>query len=232
MRVSDNYQRLVGQTLDGLYGGGHDDANVRDLRESFIGELQDAFTSVFQELTLEGPGDPLGGGTFLFRKGAVSGFPYKNLSGGEKAVFDLLLDLMVKRASFQDTVFCIDEPEAHSNTRVQGSILDQLLGFVSDASQLWIATHSIGMMRRARELQEETPNAVAFLDFQDLDFDQQVTLAPVSVDREFWSRTLGVALGDLASLVAPATVVLCEGKPANGNRARGVRRSLLQEHLR
>jgi hypothetical protein len=35
------------------------------------------------------------------------------LSGGEKAAFDLLLDLVIKRREFNDTVFFIDEPEAH-----------------------------------------------------------------------------------------------------------------------
>jgi predicted ATPase len=219
-RVSDNYQRLIGQSLDGLYRGGDDTATVRDLRERFIGVLRDAFLRIFPDLELEGPGDPLTGGTFLFRKGTASGFPYKNLSGGEKAVFDLLLDMVVKRPSYTNTVYCIDEPEAHSNTAVQALILDGLLESINETSQLWIATHSIGMLRRARQLQEESPEAVAFLDFGGNDFDQPVTLRPVRVTRAFWSETLSVAVGDLAQLIAPAKVVLCEGRPADGNRDR------------
>ena len=32
---------------------------------------------------------------------------YKNLSGGEKAAFDLLLDLHVKKKYFPDSLYCI-----------------------------------------------------------------------------------------------------------------------------
>ncbi len=217
-RVSDNYQRLIGTSLDALYGGQDDHLTVEQVRERYIGELRDACNAIFRDLVLEGPGDPLDGGTFLFCKGAVSGFPYMNLSGGEKAVFDLLLDLLVKRTAFANTVFCIDEPEAHLNTAVQGDLLEALYRQVNDRSQLWIATHSIGMLRRARDLYDAQPESVAFLDFGDRDFDSPVTLTPVDVNRAFWERTLSVALGDISELVAPRRVVLCEG--ADGPEAR------------
>jgi len=70
------------------------------------------------------------------------------------------------------------------------------------------------MMRKARDLKEANPGQVVFLDFYAKDFDTQVTLAPVQVSRRFWSSTLKIALDDLASLVAPEQVVLCEGQPA------------------
>ena len=57
-----------------------------------------------------------------FDKGTSENLPY-NLSGGEKAAFDLLLDIFVKKVEYDDTVFCIDEPEAHMNPRLQGSSL-------------------------------------------------------------------------------------------------------------
>ncbi|MDX6486458.1 MAG: hypothetical protein QOF43_1611 [Gaiellaceae bacterium] len=84
VRVTENYQRLVALTLDDVYDGEHDDLQIRDVRESYIGTLRDALRRIFPDLTLTGPGDPLGGGTFRFRKGATSNFPYKNLSGGER----------------------------------------------------------------------------------------------------------------------------------------------------
>jgi predicted ATPase len=220
VKVTDNYQRLVALTFEDIYSGERDKENVKELREGYIGDLRDKVLAVFPDLALKGPGDPLGGGTFRFDKGSAREFAYKNLSGGEKAYFDLVLDLLIKRESYDDTVYCIDEPEAHSNPKVQGKILDGLLESIGDNSQLWLATHSIGMMRRARELQEADPESVAFLDFQSQSFDSTVTLSPVQVSRDFWNRTLEVALGDVANLVAPKQVVLCEGRPATDEPAR------------
>jgi hypothetical protein len=68
------------------------------------------------------------------------------------------------------------------------------------------------MMRRAEELARVDPESVAFLDFEDRDFDQPVVLEPSRPDRTFWTRVLEVALGDVATLVAPDRVVLCEGR--------------------
>jgi hypothetical protein len=136
-----------------------------------------------------------------------------NLSGGEKAAFDLVLDLGLKKLEFDDTVFCIDEPEAHMSTRLQGALLAELLRLVPDGSQLWIATHSIGMMRKARSLHDASPDQVAFLDFSDKDFDVPVVLEPVQPTRTFWRGVLAVALDDLADLVVAKTIVVCEGNP-------------------
>lgn len=218
VRVSDNYQRLVGSTFDLLFSGAGAEMSGAEIREQLIGRVREALEAVLPGLTLEGLSDPLSGGTFRFRKGMVSGFPYKNLSGGEKAVFDLLLDLAVKQATYGDAVVCIDEPEVHANPRVHGLLLDALLSFVGDAGQLWLATHSIGMLQRAQELQLGSPSDVAFFDF-DQDFDQAVGLEPISVSRSFWKATLAESLGDVAGLVAPARVVLCEGQPSSGRRA-------------
>ncbi len=211
--VSANYQGLVSLALDGVFSGEYDVLNVAALREHFIGEVRSSMQRVFDDLVLRTPGDPLRDGSFYFEKGASKHFHYKNLSGGEKAAFDLLLDLTVKRRTFDNTVFCIDEPETHINTKVQSRLLEELVRLVPEGSQLWVATHSIGMMAKARHLQEVDPAAVAFVDFGGQDFDRPVTLSPITANREFWRSTLEVALGDLASLVAPRRVVLCEGRP-------------------
>ncbi len=53
-----------------------------------------------------------------------------------------------------------------------------------------------------------------FLDFGNYDFDQPQTIEPVkNPNRAFWERAYKVALGDLAALVAPSQVVICEGEP-------------------
>lgn len=168
---------------------------------------------LFPDLDLNTLGNPLTEGTFRFSKGAIRGFSYKNLSGGEKAAFDLLLDMVVKRRTFDDTVFAIDEPEAHMNTRLQGTLLGELYNLIPNNSQMWVATHSIGMMRKARELHAQHPGEVIFLDFEGHDFDGPVVLHPIVPTRAFWERILRVALDDLADLVSPREIVICEGNP-------------------
>ncbi|MBD2084954.1 MULTISPECIES: ATP-binding protein [unclassified Coleofasciculus] len=211
VNVSLNYQRLVAETVAFVYGGTRDGITVGNLREELIGQIRESMLRVFGDLVLKGPGNPLEDGTFFFTKGLSQNFRYKNLSGGEKAAFDLLLDFVVKRVSFSNTVFCIDEPETHMNTRLQSKLLDEFFKLLPENCQLWIATHSIGMMRRARDLQEANPGEVVFLDFDEKDFDQPQTLEPHPVNRAFWERTLRVALDDLSDLVAPRRVVICEG---------------------
>ena len=96
-------------------------------------------------------------GSFTFSKGDIKNFLYENLSGGEKAAFDLLLDVIANREVYDDSLYCIDEPEAHLNTRLQGKVLGELYRLIPNHSQLWIATHSIGMVRKAEELRISNP---------------------------------------------------------------------------
>lgn len=211
--VSENYQRLVSATMESVYSGAFDTSSVKQLRDMYVGQVRDSMNRVFDGLLLKGPGDPLRDGTFFFEKGISTDFHYKNLSGGEKAAFDILLDLIIKRRDYDNTVFCIDEPETHMHTRLQARLLEELVTLIPEGCQLWIASHSLGMMRRARDLQIANPDQVVFIDFHDRDFDTQVTLTPAKIDRQFWANTLNVALDDLANLVAPQKVVLCEGRP-------------------
>lgn len=213
--VADNYQRLVAASVEGIYSGTHDSKSVKELKDEFIGKLRVSMSRVFDGLNLTGVGDPLQDGAFFFEKGASKNFHYKNLSGGEKAAFDLLLDIIVKRSVYNNTIYCIDEPEMHMHTKLQTRLLEELISIIPPDCQLWIASHSIGMMRKAKDLQSANPSEVVFLDFQDIDFDKPVALLPTQVDRQFWVKTLGVALDDLANLVAPQRVVLCEGRPVS-----------------
>ena len=156
-------------------------------------------------------------GTFRFSKAASAGFHFKNLSGGEKAVFDLVLDLVIAKPAYDNTLFCIDEPEAHMNARLQAELLSVLYGLIPQTCQLMLATHSIGMMRRARDIEAEHPGSVIFLDFSERDFDERQVIEPAVPDRAFWNTAYDVALDDLAALIAPERVVICEGEPKNRN---------------
>jgi predicted ATPase len=221
-RVSENYQRMVAEAVMALYSD--DPATqqklIREVADELIGEARAAMLKVFDGLELQGPGNPITGGTFRFKKGAVSAFHYKNLSGGEKAAFDLLLDFVVKRRAFDDTVFCIDEPELHMHTKLQARLLEVMFSMAPENCQLWLSTHSIGMARKAAELHAANPGEVAFIDFHDQDFDAPTVLKPVNPDRRFWQQMFDTALDDLAQLVVPKYVVFCEGKRLGGGGRR------------
>ncbi len=221
-RVADNYQRLVSNSLGALFEPGETNNVTRiELRDKYISKIRESMIRVFGDLVLDGPGRPLDDGTFLFTKGLSHGFKYMNLSGGEKAAFDLLLDIVLKAEVFDDTVYCLDEPELHLHSALQGRLLDEILKVLPDKCQLWIATHSVGMIRKAKELYENDPSKVAFLDFSDKDFDQPQNLRPIEPSRELWRKAFEVSLGDMVSLIAPQKIFLCEGQ----KRILGARRN-------
>ena len=211
--VSRNYERLVSQVFEDIFDGQNEATTIGQFRKKILGDIRKALLGLFPDLELDSLENPQNGGTFRFTKGTSHGFPFKNLSGGEKAAFDLILDLVVARRGYDDTVFCIDEPESHMNARLQAQLLSILYELIPENCQLMLATHSIGMMRRARDIEAENPGSVVFLDFGDRDFDQPQVIEPIFPDRAFWNRAYKVALDDLASLVAPSRVVICEGHP-------------------
>ena len=72
------------------------------------------------------------------------------------------------------------------------------------------------MIRKAQDLWRDGKNKgkdlVIFLDFGEerLDFDKKETIIPASPNPDLWARTYEIALGDLAKLVTPKRIVLCE----------------------
>lgn len=212
--VSSNYQRLVSTAVSGLFRGDNDTRTVHDLREELIGKIRDSLQRVFGDLILTGVGDdPLNNGSFFFTKGTVHDFHYKNLSAGEKSAFDLILDLIVKSNTFQAAVYCIDEPEAHMHTHLQSMLLREIYNLVPAHSQLWISTHSLGMLRMAQTLDEEHPGTVVFLDFEGHDFDTRVEIQPSVITKTILMRFMQLALDDFSEFIAPQKIVFCEGNP-------------------
>ena len=207
-----NYLRLTSGALEDLFETRSPSETIGDFRKSILKDIHNALCSLFPELIINSLGNPLDESTFKFTKGEVAGFKYENLSGGEKAAFDLILDLIVKRKEYNDTVFCIDEPETHINNRVQAKLLEVLYSLVPDNCQLWLATHSIGMMRAAYKLQQSKPEEVAFLNFSGYDFDKPQEITPSEMTRELWERMHEIVLGDLVALVMPGVICLCEGE--------------------
>jgi predicted ATPase len=220
--VANNYARLASQAMEDVFVNEAASTTMGEYRDKMIGEVRLPMKRLFPDLTFVGVGNPLAQGSFQFDKGKVKNFDYKNLSGGEKASFDLILDIVAKRKYFGDSIYCIDEPEAHMNTKIQGALLQELIGLLPGESQLWIASHSIGMMRKARELYNADPSSVVFLDFGGHDFDHATVITPKKPTRAFWESVLHVALDDLATLVAPREVVICEGNPAGSVQGKNV----------
>ena len=119
--VASNYDRILSPWLKRMSGRKKTGETPDEIDNDLYGELQEAIQELFKDpqLTLTGLGDPQDGKIFEFDKGTSQGFSYENLSSGEKAALDLVLDIIVAKSEFNDTVFCIDEPEAHIHTKLQ-----------------------------------------------------------------------------------------------------------------
>ena len=213
--VSGNYQRLIFETASGVYDELNDEMTVRTLREELVGKIQESMRNVFDDLVLQNISDPFGSdshsGSFYFQKGEVNFFPYKNLSAGEKIVFDLMLDIHLKKKYFVDAIYCIDEVESHLHTQAQGKTLRELVAILPSDSQLWVTTHSLGILRAAEELEHDSPGAVCILDFGEIEPDVATTLTPATLGKVAWDKLLSITLDDLSARVAPSVIVVCEG---------------------
>ncbi len=97
------------------------------------------------------------------------------------------------------------------HTSLQASLLEEFDKLTPDTNQLWIATHSIGMLKKAEELYQANSEEVVFLDFSNHNFDEEVIITPTKPNRNFWKESLKVAIGDLATLIAPKSIIFCEG---------------------
>ncbi|MFB3431216.1 MAG: AAA family ATPase [Phycisphaerales bacterium] len=216
--VSENYRRLVYETTAAVYDESNDSKTVKSLREELIGSVRDSMRRVFGDLTLNNISDPLSSGSFTFDKGLSKSYHYKNLSGGEKAAFDIILDLHVKKRFFGDAIYCVDELEAHLHTRVQGALLREMVRILPARAQLWVTTHSLGVLRQAQEMIAADPKSVAVIDFDGVDPDISSQLMPSNVGRVTWEKMLSIALDDLSSQLAPEKIVVCEGSSVGGRR--------------
>src|SRR5690606_32501730 len=134
---------------------------------------------------------------------------------------DIVIDLIIKTQEYNDTVFCIDEPELHINTAIQRKLLIEIEKLIPDNCQLWVATHSIGFLRA---LQEELREKSQVLDFSEKDYFQGVhVIHPIKSSRKNWQRIFSTALEDLTGLVSPKRIIYCEGKdrPGQSGEERG-----------
>lgn len=216
--VSANYQRLIANTVSGVFNEVNDKKTVEALRDELTGKIRAAMERVFDDLEFSSLGDPLNNGSFYFTKGNVKNFHYRNLSAGEKSAFDLILDMVVQSKYYSDAIYCIDEPEIHMHTKLQGKVLRELYRLVPNDSQLWVSTHSIGMLQEADDIEKERPGTVVFLDFSERDFDTEQTISPAKISKAVLNKFYELAFGDFSKLMLPKEIVFCEGDPSGGTR--------------
>ena len=216
--VDDNYQRLISATIVEFFDRKNDEKTVCSLRDELLSQIREPLHRLFPDLTLTELGLITDKAEFYFDKGTTRRYGYEKLSGGEKAAFDLLLDFVVKNQYYKNTVFCIDEPETHIHTSLQAKLLAELFKLVPANSQLWIATHSFGMMKEAKRLSEAHPGEVVFLNFDGFDFDEPVTITPSVCDSVLWDKMLEITLDDYAPYISPEIIVFCEGSTIGRRR--------------
>ena len=210
--VERNYHRVYARIMKEVFQ--QDERTNVEIREHVIGQVRDSLQSIFSDLRLHSLDDSEGQSTFYFEKGEAKRYNYVNLSGGEKAAFDLLLDFIVRKESYSNAVMCIDEPEVHMGSSAQSKLLEVLYELIPEQSQLWLGTHSIGILRASKRILEANPGKVAFLNFTGHDFDQNVPMKPIThPDRNLWATLYDSALEDLSGLLAPEKIIVCESAP-------------------
>jgi energy-coupling factor transporter ATP-binding protein EcfA2 len=207
-RLQENYERLLGLAWNEFQYG---DKSGKEIREKLAGKINAILNNVI-EIKISQLGDVIAGkGQLYFEKGTSKDFPYENLSSGEKEVVDIVIDLVIKTPEFNNTIYCIDEPELHLNTAIQRKLLIEIEKLIPDTCQLWVATHSIGFLRA---LQEDLKEKCSIIDFSEKDyFNSACTIEPMPTSRKNWQRIFQTALEDLTGLLAPKKIIYCEGRP-------------------
>ena len=178
-RFENDVPVLMQWLVRDIFRGARSDT-AEALRLRYTDQLNQALLRIFGDdpatsLNLVELVPPLDGKTIdiRFKKG-ISEILYNLLSSGEKEVINVLLNLLVRRENFSDSVYFIDELDLHLNTALQFDLLQEIVDhWIPDSCQLWTASHSLGFIQYANQ----APNAV-IIDFDQLDFDQPMTLLP------------------------------------------------------
>lgn len=206
-RMTQNYQRLHIYLTKYRKEHGLTDNQAID---QVLGQLNTIFTDCLG-LTITDAGDIMDNrGTLYFKKNnQPKEFDFTVLSSGEKEVIDLLLDTFLKKDEFVDSIYLIDEPELHLNTGIQKKVLIEIEKLIPDTCQIWIATHSIGFLSA---LQNELKDKSDVIDFTGDFSTKPISVTPIKKTRQDWQNIFKTALEDLTGLLAPNTIVYCEGR--------------------
>lgn len=225
-RLQENYERLLGLAWNEYQNG---TKSGPEMRTELVGRVNDIIGNIV-DIKISSLGDVVANkGQLYFEKEGSKDFPYENLSSGEKEVVDIIIDLVVKTPEFDNTVYCIDEPELHLNTAIQRKLLIEIEKLIPENCQLWVATHSIGFLRA---LQQDLKEKCSVIDFSKEDYFNSVCqIEPMLSTRKNWQRIFQTALEDLTGLLAPQKIIYCEGKPfpGSGNEEQGLDADIYNE---
>lgn len=195
-RFENDLEEIIKLILNDVFNG---DRQTAEIRERYINPINEAFGNIFGTeentgLNLKSINIPTDGKTaeILFKKGN-STIPYDFLSSGEKEIFNIIVNLLVRQKYFQDTVYFLDEIDLHLNTQLQKNLLKEITeNWIPDNCQLWTASHSLGFIEYANEAEDAT-----IVDFDSLDFDIPQVIYPsqkndsdvfeIAVSKEFLS---------------------------------------------
>ncbi len=109
----------------------------------------------------------------IFKKGK-SEINYDLLSHGEKQVVILLLNFLVRKKYYVNSIIFIDEMDCHLNTSLQYRLLEEIVSkWIPDSSQLWTASHALGFIDFAKKSTQAST-----IDFDLLNFDSKQEIRP------------------------------------------------------
>ena len=176
-RFENDIEKIASSILTDVF---KDNTSTEEIKKSYINPINRSFENIFgveegTRITLISIKPPLAGNTaeILFEKGN-SQIPYDFLSSGEKEIFNIIINLLTRKAYFDDTIYFLDEIDLHLNTFLQKNLLKEITeNWIPDNCQLWTASHSLGFIEYANEAER-----AAIIDFDNFNFDIPQVIVP------------------------------------------------------
>lgn len=194
--ISEVSEALLAPVFEGVQ------ADTLTMFSNFIRPLNHALLAIFgkqEGMTLQlaeyKQPTPFQTMQLIFKKGQ-SKINYDLLSHGEKQVIILLLNFMVRRKHYENSLIFIDEMDCHLNTALQKRLIENIVEqWIPDSSQLWTASHALGFIEYANESEQ-----ASIVDFDNLNFDvpqvlypspkQQIEVFEIAVSKEMIGRIM------------------------------------------
>ncbi|MDQ3108357.1 MAG: AAA family ATPase [Bacteroidota bacterium] len=181
-RFENDIENILNQIVDRIFR--EKDFSYDKIRSEFIDPFNEAFARIFVDdtntllklISITPPGDSKPA-SIQFSKGGYE-FHYDVLSNGEKEIFNILFNLFSRRTQYSNTVYYFDEIDLHLNTALQKTFLKEIVEYwLPEKCQLWTASHSLGFIEYANEVEH-----AVIIDFDGIDFDQPQILTPLHKD--------------------------------------------------
>lgn len=220
-RIENDIEKALGEFIQAVQA--QTGKTDKEIVNQVIGKLNESLKTIFPDSNLQlkrivdPHSDPSSSKIDLeFSKNDIL-FSFRNLSSGEKEVVDIIFNFHRRKdAWIKDGVYFIDEPELHLNTKIQALLLQELHRLCKESNaQLWVATHSLGFLRAAQDKKRSVQNSVAIIEFKPELANFTEPIKPINGTREDWKRIFQTALEDITGLIAPKTIIYCEGPIAN-----------------